>query len=357
MGKQEDPSKTERATQKRVGKARKKGSVAKSQELPKIIVLFVGLMVLNFFLFRMDKEMREIFIWAFKTGFTTVITPSDVYEIMIMISKKLAVMLLPMMLCIAVAAYITQRIQVGKIWYSKLFDPDFSHLFNPMAGIKRIFISMETLFRLGKQLAQATAIAVAPYLVLKQEFTNFIPLFYQTPYGFITYLLGTAMTMVLYALVPMAFIAIADVWYTRWSYAENLKMTKDEVKDERKQAEGDPKIKAKQRQKMMEVMQKRMLADVPKADVVITNPTHIACALRYDPMVSPAPLLVAKGLDHLAEKIKDIAREHRIPIRENKTLARALYKSVEVGQTIPLELYQAVATILAQLDKFRRKAR
>ncbi|KUG28436.1 flagellar biosynthesis protein flhb [hydrocarbon metagenome] len=357
MGKQEDPSKTERATQKRVGKARKKGSVAKSQELPKIIVLFVGLMVLNFFLFRMDKEMREIFIWAFKTGFTTVITPSGVYEIMVMISKKLAVMLLPMMLCIAVAAYITQRIQVGKIWYSKLFDPDFSHLFNPMAGIKRIFISMETLFRLGKQLAQATAIAVAPYLVLKQEFTNFIPLFYQTPYGFITYLLGTAMTMVLYALVPMALIAIADVWYTRWSYAENLKMTKDEVKDERKQAEGDPKIKAKQRQKMMEVMQKRMLADVPKADVVITNPTHIACALRYDPMVSPAPLLVAKGLDHLAEKIKDIAREHRIPIRENKTLARALYKSVEVGQTIPLELYQAVATILAQLDKFRRKGR
>lgn len=357
MGKQEDPSKTERATQKRVGKARKKGSVAKSQELPKIIVLFVGLMVLNFFLFRMDKEMREIFIWAFKTGFTTVITPSGVYEIMVMISKKLAVMLLPMMLCIAVAAYITQRIQVGKIWYSKLFDPDFSHLFNPMAGIKRIFISMETLFRLGKQLAQATAIAVAPYLVLKQEFTNFIPLFYQTPYGFITYLLGTAMTMVLYALVPMVLIAIADVWYTRWSYAENLKMTKDEVKDERKQAEGDPKIKAKQRQKMMEVMQKRMLADVPKADVVITNPTHIACALRYDPMVSPAPLLVAKGLDHLAEKIKDIAREHRIPIRENKTLARALYKSVEVGQTIPLELYQAVATILAQLDKFRRKGR
>jgi len=314
-------------------------------------------MVLNFFLFQMDKEMREIFIWAFKTGFTTVITPSGVYEIMVMISKKLAVMLLPMMLCIAVAAYITQRIQVGKIWYSKLFDPDFSHLFNPMAGIKRIFISMETLFRLGKQLAQATAIAVAPYLVLKQEFTNFIPLFYQTPYGFITYLLGTAMTMVLYALVPMALIAIADVWYTRWSYAENLKMTKDEVKDERKQAEGDPKIKAKQRQKMMEVMQKRMLADVPKADVVITNPTHIACALRYDPMVSPAPLLVAKGLDHLAEKIKDIAREHRIPIRENKTLARALYKSVEVGQTIPLELYQAVATILAQLDKFRRKGR
>ncbi|MEF3696947.1 flagellar biosynthesis protein FlhB [Desulfolutivibrio sp.] len=357
MGKQEDPSKTENATQKRVGKARKKGSVAKSQELPKIIVLFVGLMALNFFIVRMDQEMREIFIWAFKTGFTTTITASGVYEIMVMISKKLAVMLLPIMLSIAVAAYITQRIQVGKLWYSRLFNPDFSHLFNPMAGIKRIFISTETLFRLGKQLAQATAIAVAPYLVLKHEFANFVPLFYQTPQGFATYLLGTGMTMVLYALVPMVLIAIADVWYSRWSYSENLKMSKDEVKDERKQAEGDPQIKAKQRQKMMAMMQKRMLADVPKADVVITNPTHIACALRYDPMVSPAPLLLAKGLDHLAEKIKEIAREHHIPIRENKPLARALYKSVEVGQTIPLELYQAVATILAQLDKFRRKSR
>jgi flagellar biosynthetic protein FlhB len=147
------------------------------------------------------------------------------------------------------------------------------------------------------------------------------------------------------------------VWFTRWNYAENLKMTKDEVKDERRQAEGDPRIKAKQRQKMMEVMRQRMLADVPKADVIITNPTHIACALRYDPTVSPAPTLVAKGLDHLAEKIKEIAREHNIPIRENKPLARALYKSVEVGDTIPMELYQAVATILAQLDKFRRKRR
>ena len=354
---QQDPSKTERATPKRLGKARKKGSVAKSQELPKIIVLFIGVMFLYHFVGNIGLEMREVFIWAFKTGFTTVVTPSSVYEIMIMLSKKLAVMLLPLMLCIAIAAYITQRIQVGKIWYSRLFNPDFSQLINPMAGLKRLFISPETLFRLGKQLAQAAVIAIAPYMVLKQEFANFLPLFYQTPQGFATYLLSTAMTMVLYAMVPMALIAVADVWFTRWNYNENMKMTKDEVKDERRQSEGDPKIKAKQRQKMMEVMRQRMLADVPKADVIITNPTHIACALRYDPTVSPAPLLVAKGLDHLAEKIKEIAREHHIPIRENKPLARALYKSVEVGASIPLELYQAVATILAQLDKFRRNRR
>ena len=208
---QQDPSKTERATPKRLGKARKKGSVAKSQELPKIIVLFIGVMFLYHFVGNIGLEMREVFIWAFKTGFTTVVTPSSVYEIMIMLSKKLAVMLLPLMLCIAIAAYITQRIQVGKIWYSRLFNPDFSQLINPMAGLKRLFISPETLFRLGKQLAQAAVIAIAPYMVLKQEFANFLPLFYQTPQGFATYLLSTAMTMVLYTMVPMALIAAADV--------------------------------------------------------------------------------------------------------------------------------------------------
>jgi len=160
--------------------------------------------------------------------------------------------------------------------------------------------------------------------------------------------------MVIYALVPMLVLAIADVVYTRWEYEENLKMTKDEVKDERKQAEGDPKIKQQQKMKMLRVMAQRMLTKVPKADVVITNPTHVAVALTYNVKEAPAPVVVAKGLDYLAEKIKEIAREHNVPIREDKPLAQALYKSVEVGQTIPEELYQAVASILAHLHKFKR---
>ncbi|QLA16410.1 flagellar biosynthesis protein FlhB [Desulfolutivibrio sulfoxidireducens] len=354
---QKDPSKTEKATKKRLDKARNKGSVAKSQELPKIIVLFTGVVLLYFLIGNLSHELKDIYIWSFKNGFTTTITSGGVYEIMFMLSKKLAVMLLPIMFVLCVVAFITQRLQVGKIWYSRLFNPDFSHIFNPLGGLQRLLISPQTLFNLGKQVAQAAAIAVAPYLVLKKEFSNFLPLFYQTPHGLAAYILGTGMTMVLYALVPMAIIALVDVWYSRWTYAENMKMSKDEIKDERRQSEGDPRVKQQQRKKMFEVMKQRMMADVPKADVVITNPTHIACALRYDPVLSPAPILVAKGLDHLAEKIKEIAREHKIPIRENKPLAQALYKSVEIGQTIPLELYQAVATMLAQLDKFRGKRR
>jgi flagellar biosynthetic protein FlhB len=168
-------------------------------------------------------------------------------------------------------------------------------------------------------------------------------------------MLEMGMKMVKYAMLPMLVIAIADLWYTRWDYEENLKMTKDEVKDERKQAEGDPAVKAQQRQKMMEVMAQRMLENVPKADVVVTNPTHYAVALRYDAVEAPAPVVLAKGVDHLAERIKEVAREHRVPIRENVPLARALYRQVEVGDMIPEELYQAVASLLASLMKFKAR--
>jgi flagellar biosynthetic protein FlhB len=161
--------------------------------------------------------------------------------------------------------------------------------------------------------------------------------------------------MTLYALVPMLILAVIDFKYTRWDYIENLKMTKNEVKDELKQAEGDPKIKAAIKQKMMQMSQRRMMKDIPKADVIITNPTHYAVALRYNQMEAPAPVVVAKGVDRVAEKIKEIARENRVPIRENKPLARALYSQVEIGEMIPEDLYKATAAILAQVWKIKGK--
>ena len=220
-----------------------------------------------------------------------------------------------------------------------------------------MLLDVGTLIRLGRSLLQAIVIGIAPYIVLKGEMDNIAPLFYQNAEGLAVYILETGAKMVIYALVPMLLIAAADLWYKKWDYIENLKMTKDEVKDERRQAEGDPQIKRKQRQKMMEVMARRMMQDVPKADVVITNPTHIAVALKYDALEAPAPICLAKGADRVAEKIKEIAREHGVPIRENVPLARALYKSVEVGETIPEELYKAVAAILAQLNKFKGRRR
>ena len=178
-----------------------------------------------------------------------------------------------------------------------------------------------------------------------------LALYSADPEGVAIFILELAAKLVKYALVPMLVIAIGDLWYTRWKYIEDLKMSKSEVKDEHKQQEGDPLVKSKLRQKMMAMGARRMMQQVPKADVVITNPTHIAVALRYDATEAPAPMVLAMGQGRIAEKIKEIAKENRIPIREIVPLARALYKQADVGDTIPPEFFQAVAVILAQLWK------
>lgn len=352
-----DPSKTENATPKRRDKAREKGSVPRSQELPKLTVLVAGLLTLRFGIGFFNEQIREVFVLFLggRVAFTP--TPDNVTMLFWLLTKKLALILLPVLCIMAAIAYLTQRLQVGSLWSPKVFKLDLSRLFNPMAGLKKILIEPRALIQLGKQVAMAAIIGLAPYLILKRRFNEFLPLFDQDIETIAAFMLGNGFTMVLYTIVPMLIIAILDVWYTRWNYEEELKMTKAEVKDEARQSYGDPAVKQKQKQKMMNMMQRRMLKQVPKADVVITNPTHLACALKYDPLESPAPVLLAKGADYMAEKIKEIAREHHIPIRENKPLAQALYKYVEIDQAIPEDLYQAVAAILAQLDKFKRQGR
>jgi flagellar biosynthesis protein FlhB len=353
---QSDPSKTEQATPKQRNRARNKGNVPKSQELPKVTVLMGGFLALLFMVQVMVNQMHDLFIWTFSENLFTEFTPETVYLLFQTVSWRIAVMMLPVMLACALVAFLTLRLQVGHLWTLKVFE--FSNAlkkFNIVAGVQRLFISTQTVVRLLRSLFMAIAVGYAPFLVLKMEAPNFVPLFYQDAHTVASYMLITGAKMVIYALVPMLLIALADLAYTRWDYEENLKMTKDEVKDERKQAEGDQTVKNKMRQKMMAVMQKRMMESVPKADVVITNPTHLAIALRYNPLEAPSPMVLAKGADFMAKKIRDIAQENNIPIRENKPLAQALYKSVDVGQAIPEELFQAVASILAQLPKFRRR--
>lgn len=354
---QSDPSRTETATPKQRNKARQKGNVPRSQELSKVTVLLGGFVTLLFFTGFVAEQMRGLFVWSFSENLSTQLTPQNIYLLFQVLAGKLAWMLLPVMIVCAFVAFLTVRLQVGHLWTWQVFNfsKGITQKLNIVGGLQRLFISPQTVVRLLRSLLQAIAVGFAPYLVLKQEAANFLPLFYQDAGSVAAYMLLTGAKMVTYALVPMLIIGIADLIYTRWDYEENLKMTKDEIKDERKQAEGDPAVKSRQRQKMMEVMQKRMLESVPKADVVITNPTHLAIALRYNPLEAPSPVVLAKGADFMAEKIKNIARENNIPLRENKPLAQALYKSVDVGEMIPEELFQAVASVLAQLPKFRRR--
>ena len=351
-----DPSKTEKATPHQRNKLRNKGSVPKSQEISKTVTVIGGLFGIWLYI----GVLSSNFLVTFRHFITKCMEfkpdEQSVYELFVWGVGFLAKMALPIIILIGILSFIALRWQVGKLWTTEVFKFKLSN-FNLVNGLKRMFVSPQTLIRLGKSIVQAAIIGIAPWIVFRSEFENFIGLYHTDARGLAVFMLTVSFKMVLYALVPMCLLAVADFFYTRWEYEENIKMSKDEVKEEAKQMLGDPAIKNKQRQKMMETMGKRMLQNVAKADVVITNPTHIAVALVYDAAQAPAPIVVAMGQDHLAEKIKAEARKHAVPIRENVLLARALYKSVKVGDVIPEDLYKAVAGVLAGLSKFRSKIR
>lgn len=349
----EDPSRTEPATEKRIKKARDEGSVARSGEFTKAIGLLASVLALRYMGAYYYKNFTEIFNWFFVEGITQTIDRQTVYRMLLWSMFKMFLLVVPFMVIIATVAYATIRLQVGKLWIFR-FRWDRIN-FNIMAGIKQLMISPEALVRLGRSIGQATVVGIAPYLVIKSEIPNLVPLFHQNVFGITTHILLVAYKMICYALVPMILIGIADLWWNRYRYNDNLMMTKEEVKDERRQAEGDPIIKQKQLRKMYEVMARRLKSTVPKADVVITNPTHYAVALRYDVSEAPAPMVLAKGVDGVAKQIREIAIENDIPLHENPPLAQALYKQVEVGEIIPEEMYQAVAAILAKLAKFKSR--
>ena len=354
FGKQQDPSRTEDATPKQRNKQRQKGNVPRSQEVSKTMSLIAGLIGLYMWLGVMSTEVQNLYRYFLTHAHEFQASPQAVYDLSIWISTQLAVILLPLLLFLGFVAWLTVRMQVGKLWTTEVFQFKWDR-FNIFKALKNMFLSPQTAMRLVKSLLIAAVIAIIPAIILRQEYVNFLPMYHATTEGVAVYMLKTGFRMVAYTLIPMCAIAAFDLWQTRFAYNENMKMTKSEVKDERKQSEGDPVVKQKQRQKMMEQIMKRMLQDVPKADVVVTNPTHIAVALRYDATEAPAPVVLAMGADHLAEKIKAIAREHNVPIRENVPLARALYKAVEVGDMIPEELYKATAAILASIWRMKGK--
>lgn len=348
----EDPSRTEKATAKRVNKARDQGSVARSGEVSTVCVLLTAVVALRYMAGFYYKNFSEIFNWFFVEGINQELNTQTVYSMFIWSMLKMSLLLFPFMCLIALVAYTNIRLQIGKLWVFK-FKWDRIN-FNIAAALQKLMVSPDALVRLGRSVLQAVIVGFAPYLVIRQEMPNLMPLFHQNVMGISSYMLMVAYKMFCYALVPMILMAIADLWWTRYRYNDNLMMTKSEVKDERRQAEGDPEVKARQQRKFFEFMAMRLTTSVPKADVVITNPTHYAVALRYDLMQAPAPMVLAKGVDRIAKRIRELAIENDIPIQENPPLAQALYKQVEVGETIPEEMYQAVAAILAKLAKFKR---
>ena len=222
---------------------------------------------------------------------------------------------------------------------------DFNRI-NPVQGFKRMF-SLRSIVELLKAIMKVIIVGYVGYTVLRNEWKKITVYPLMNPIESMAHLTGVMFSLALKTGIALLALAVFDYFYQRWEYEKSLMMTRHELKEEMKDIEGNPEIKRRQRQMMMEIMRRRMMEEVPKATVVVTNPTHVAVAIRYDPDEDEAPVVVAKGLDELAEKIKEIARENGVPIVRNPPLAWELYDRVELGDVIPFDLYRAVAEVLA----------
>ena len=348
-----DPSKTEKATPKKLQDTRKKGSVPLSQEAGKTMVVLAGTIALFFYINSMSSQVQEVFTYFLGRLHTFTITTESIYSLAFQVTQRIAILILPILCFIALVGFLTARLQVGKLWTTEVFKFKWER-FNILKGVQRLFFTVDSLVRLLKSVVQAIIIGIAPYIVLKNKYKQFITTYHATPYQTGVFILDTAFTMMQYTLIPMIILMVIDIFYSRYKYNESIKMTKQEVKDEHKQMEGDVTLKQRIRKKMRDIIGRNVEQLIPTADVIITNPTHLAIALKYDPNIAPAPIVIAKGKGYRARKIKDLALLHGVPIKENKPLAQALYKTLEIGDVIPEEMYHAVALILSSLAKFKR---
>lgn len=353
----EGGEKTEPATAKKLEDARKEGKVAKSKELTAAFDLIVLFLVLKFFVTYVGESMLEVytviysgiadFVSINRTGISSVAVSSYLRNVII----KYIIIVIPFFIFGVVITLLVSIYQVGWKVTSKPLQPKLDK-FNPINGFKRIF-SKDSLFELIKSIFKIGLIAYVAYTSISGHKDDLFVLYditLQQAVGLVGEIIINAglKISIVYLLV-----GIADFAYHKHKFNEDMKMTKQEVKDEYKNAEGDPQVKGRQRARMREASQRRMMQDVPKADVVITNPTHLAVAIKYEPQESKAPVVLAKGEDYLAEKIKETARENNVEIVENKPLARMLYHNVDIGSEIPPELYQSVAEVLAMVYKLK----
>lgn len=355
----EGGEKTEPATQKKLDEARKEGKVAKSKDLTEAFQLVILFMLLKIFMGYVGEQLIGVFSFCLggMTEFMQVnhkeLTTVAIVGFLQNMIWKWMLIVLPFFGFGLVITLLVTIYQVGWKVSTKPLEPKLSK-FNPISGFKRI-ISKDSLFELVKSIAKIGLIAYVAYDNISEEADSLFIL-YEISLNQALALVGKIILDVgLEVSIIFVIVGLVDYMYQKYKFSEEMKMTKQEVKDEYKNTEGDPQIKGQIRQKMREASQRRMMQDVPKADVVITNPTHFAVAIKYDAEVNSAPIVLAKGEDYVALKIKEVAKENRIEIVENKPLARMLYHNVDIGAEIPPELYQSVAEVLAMVYQLKNK--
>ena len=353
MAEESSQEKTEQATPKRRDEARKKGQVARSSELSSVAILMAGALALGGLGSYMYTKLSFFMIDVLSNAVVVELTPLNVTDILETWFNHYLIIVGPLIVLLVLAAMLVNYAQVGILFTAEPLMPKANRI-SPLSGIKRIF-SSKGLVELLKGLFKIAAVAIMTFFTVQGELESVVS-YMDLGVGQIFLSSGSLILKLFFRIVLLLLImALLDYVFQRWDYEKNLRMTRQQVKEEFKQQEGDPLINARVRNLQREMSRKRMMDDIATADVIITNPTHVAIALKYDIENMHAPLVLAKGQRLVAERIKELGRQFGVPLVENKPLARALFKAVHVGDEIPEELFKAVAQVLAFVFQLRRK--
>jgi len=344
-------SKTEKPTPRKLHKAREKGQIARSREIPMVATLLGMTLILYYFGSNIVQGLEREIHHQLRFNVQQDLTIVAVVTIFKDAAFRMGTIMIPIFLVIAFLSIVSNAAQGGLAVSSESLRPKFNKL-NPAQGVKKIF-SKTGVVNLVKSLLLITAVSIISWQVVREHMTLYPRLILMDVRQIFHWTVTISFQIVIRVAILMIVIALIDYIFQKYQFKQQLKMSKQEVKDEYKEIEGDPTTKRRIRRIQLEMSRKRMMAEVPTADVVITNPTHYAVALSYKMESMEAPKVIAKGSNLVAQKIKDLALEHDIPIVENKPLAQTLYKTVKIGAYIPVDLYKTVAEILAYVFKAR----
>ncbi len=351
----EDEGRTEEPTEHKIRKAREEGKVAKSQDVSSSIVLLftvVALLLLARYLFANSLEMLSYFLRR-----STEVDVTTDATIMTAFYRYFIRLTLPIAMVAFAAAALGNVVQVGFLFSTKTITPDLNRI-APRFGkfFQRALMSTEALFNLGKSLGKVVLIVALGVVNVAFRINEIVATLHAPFLYSFSLIARIAFNMLLQSAILLLVLSVFDYLFQRKQHLESLKMTRQEVKEERRTFEGDPLIKGRMRQRMNELLSRNMLQNVPRADVVVTNPTHFAVAMEYDRLTMDAPTVIAKGQDNMAFRIREIADDAGVPIVENKPLARALHAEVEIGDTIPERFYEAVVIVLKQVYQMAGRA-
>lgn len=348
-----DAEKTEEPSAHRIEEFRKKGDVASSRELTSVLVLAASLLTLSLSMVYIYEEMTKYIEWLYTLDVASAFTEKSLNTITtktFIVALKCGAPVMMTALCVGVLAQVAQ---IGFLYSPDILELNFDRV-NPLNGVKKLF-SMQSIFETVKGVIKFTVILGVVYGYLKDDIATYNGFMHLEFYESFVYGKDLLMKLSFAILMALFLVAMLDFAYQKFTYNKKLRQTKQQLKQESKEQDGNPEIKQRIRQIQREMSRKRMIKDVQTADVIITNPTHISIVLKYDSENMVSPMIIGKGQDHMAMKIREIAKLHNIPIVENVLLARTLYKTVKVGSPVPRNLYKAVAEVLAFVYKLKKK--